>query len=72
MLRQLDLQATLARARVLREDVEDQRRAVEHLDVERVLEVALLRGRQFVVEDDGRVVEASRCETTSSTLPLPM
>jgi hypothetical protein len=41
----------------LREDVEDQRRPVEHLDVEFLLEVALLRRRQLVVEDDGGVVE---------------
>jgi hypothetical protein len=42
---------------VLREDVEDQRRAVEDLDVELLLEVSLLRRCQLIVEDDGRVVE---------------
>ena len=44
VLRQLDLQPALPRPRVLREDVEDQRGAVEHLHVQRLLEVALLRG----------------------------
>jgi hypothetical protein len=38
-----------------REDVEDQRRPVQHLDAERVLEVRLLRRRQLVIEDDHRV-----------------
>jgi hypothetical protein len=40
---------------VLGEDVEDERGPVEHLDVfvaDRLLELALLAGRQFLVEDD--------------------
>ena len=50
VLRQLDLEAPFARAGVLREDIEDKRRAVEHFDVELALEVPLLRRRQLVVE----------------------
>ena len=51
-LRQLDLQLALEAARALREDVEDQRAAVDDLAAERLLEVALLCGRERVVEDD--------------------
>ena len=50
-LRQLDLQPRFARARAAREDVEDQLRAVHHLDAERLLEIAHLRRREVVVED---------------------
>ena len=42
---------------VLGEDVEDQRDAVDHVDVEELLEVALLRGRELVVEHDEVDVE---------------
>lgn len=56
-LRQFDLQRALARARVLGEDVEDDGSAVEHADIERRLQMALLRGGQFVVGDDGVGVE---------------
>ena len=51
-LRQLDLQLAFARPRAAREDVENQLRAIEHLAVERLLEVAKLRRAQLVVEDD--------------------
>src|SRR4051794_36144172 len=50
-LRELDLQAPFATARALREDVEDELRAIEHLAIEHLLEVAPLCGREFVVED---------------------
>ena len=43
-LGQLDLEAPLVRRRAAGEDIEDQRRAVDDLDVERALEVALLGG----------------------------
>jgi len=51
-LRQLDLQVRLVRLRVGREDVEDHFGAVDHLDLEVLLEVARLGGAQVVVEDD--------------------
>ena len=51
-LRQLDLQARLPRAGAAREDVEDQLGAVDDLGVQLLLEVAHLRGREVVVEDD--------------------
>ena len=51
-LRQFDLQLAFARAGALGEDVEDERRAVENLAVENLLQVAALRGGKFVVEDD--------------------
>src|SRR5439155_7238287 len=50
-LRELDLESRLASARAPGEDVEDQLGAVDHLAVERLLEVAHLRRRQIVVED---------------------
>ena len=43
--------------RVLGEDVEDQRDAVDDVDLEQLLEVALLRGRELVVEHDEVDVE---------------
>ena len=52
-LRELDLQAPLPRARAHREDIEDEGGAVDHLELELLLQVALLRGRELVVEDDG-------------------
>ncbi len=48
-LRQLDLQLALGRVGVVGEDVEDDRRAVDHRHVERLLEVALLARLQLVV-----------------------
>ena len=48
---ELDLEPRLPRAGTAREDVEDQLGAVDHLDVERLLEVPHLRRRQIVVED---------------------
>ena len=50
-LRQLDLQLAFARAGALREDVENQRRAVENFAVENFFEVAALRRRKVVVEN---------------------
>ena len=49
-LRQFDLQPRLRRAGAAGEDVEDQLAAVEHLDAERLLQVAGLGRRQVVVE----------------------
>ena len=50
-LRQLDLHLALVRLRTLREDVEDQRGAIHHVDLQLPFEIALLRRRQRVIED---------------------
>ena len=50
-LSELHLQLAYAAAGALREDVEDQRRAVEDPAIERLLEIALLGGRERRVED---------------------
>ena len=50
-LRELDLGLALLGLRVLGEDVEDQPGAVDRLDLELVLEVAQLAGREVAVED---------------------
>ena len=51
-LRQLHLQLSFTGAGVAGEDVEDKLRAIDHPDLELALQVALLRWRQLVVEDD--------------------
>ena len=51
MLRQLHLQHAFPAGGVLGEDVEDQRSAVDDVDVELLVEVALLSWRKLVVED---------------------
>ena len=51
-LRQFDLQLAFPRAGALREDVEDERRPVEHLALETRFQVAALGRGEFVVEDD--------------------
>ena len=51
-LGELDLEAALVGLGVEREDVEDQPAAVDDLDVEQLLEGALLGGRQLVVGDE--------------------
>jgi hypothetical protein len=48
--RELDLQGALTRGGVLGEDVEDERLPVDDVDLEPLLEVALLGGAQLVVE----------------------
>ena len=53
-LRQLHLQLAFRGLRALREDVQNQRRSVDHAHAQRVFEVALLRAGQLVV-DDGEV-----------------
>ena len=50
-LGELDLEAALVGLGVQREDVEDQPAAVDDLDLEQLLERALLGGRQLVVGD---------------------
>ena len=72
-LRQLHLQPALPRARAPREDVEDELRAVERLAADRLLDVALLRRRQLVVEDDHVGLAPPRTAAAiSSTLPRPI
>ncbi len=51
-LRELDLQLALRAVRVRGEDVEDHRRAVDHRQAQRLLEVALLARAQLVVARD--------------------
>ena len=51
-LRELDLPLPFPRSRAAGEDVEDQLRAVDHLPIEALFDVAQLRRRQLVVEDD--------------------
>ena len=51
-LRQLDLHVALGRVRVVGEDVEDDRGAVDHGHADRLLEVALLARQQLVVDGD--------------------
>ena len=48
-LGELDLELALGRVGVVGEDVEDDRRAVDHRHVERLLEVALLARLELVV-----------------------
>ena len=56
-LRRLDLQATLVGLGSAGKDIEDQRRAVDDLGVQRLLQIAKLGGRKLVVDDDHVVVE---------------
>ena len=50
-LGELDLELALRTAGVLREDVEDELRAVDHACLQRVLERTLLRRRELVVHE---------------------
>jgi len=56
-LRQLDLQLAFVRARALREDVEDQPRAVDDAALGELFEIALLHGRERAVDEDQVRVE---------------
>ena len=51
-LRQFDLELAFPRARPLGKNIEDERRAVEDLAIEHLLEVAALGRGEFVVKDD--------------------
>ena len=48
---QFDLQPAFVRAGAGAEDFQDQSRAVDDLGLPRLLEIALLHGRQLVVDD---------------------
>ena len=52
MLGELDLEASFARLGALGEDIDDEGGAVDDLHVGRLLDDALLRGGELVVEDD--------------------
>ncbi len=67
-LGQLDLRLPLTALRVLGEDVEDQRSAVDDLDLDAVLEVPELAGRQLAVADDG--VGATDADDLAEALDL--
>ena len=69
-LRELDLHRALLARRVLGEDVEDQRDAIDDVDREQLLEVALLRGRELVVEDHDVDVERLR-RSPAAPRPCP-
>ena len=67
---QLDLGLALLAAGVLGEDVEDHRGAVDGGAPEQLLQVALLRRRELVVEHD-RVAVASRGRPRAAPRPCP-
>ena len=72
-LRQLDLHLALLAVRVLGEDVEDQRGAVDRRRPSSFSRLRCCAGRQLVVEDHGVDVERRRDSSrSSSALPLPM
>ena len=70
-LRELHLRLALAAPRVQREDVQDQRGPVDHLDAQPFLEGAELTRRQLVVEDHGAASLRMDRSCRSSSLPLP-
>ena len=51
-MRKFDLQRALLGAGAAAEDFEDETGAIEYLGVQRLLQIALLHGRQRVVDDD--------------------
>ena len=57
---ELHLQLAFAGLRALREDLEDELPAVEDAPVELLLQIALLRGRELVVEHHERGVDGRR------------
>jgi len=56
VLRQLNLQAPFASPRMHGKNMQDQGGAVGHLAVQRLFQEALLRGREFIVGNDGVVL----------------
>ena len=67
-LRELHLHLAFVRARTLREDVEDQAGPIDDAAADGALEIALLRGRELVVEDHDR--GAGRCAHPRELLDL--
>ena len=70
-LRQLDLELALRAACVLREDVEDQLRAVDDARLQRVFEGPLLRRAQLVVDEQRFGVGVGERLLQLRQLPLP-
>ena len=71
-LRELDFELAFVAARALREDVEDQSRAIEHAALDELFEIAFLRGRQRMIEQHHVGVRAAAATARiSSALPLP-
>jgi hypothetical protein len=60
-LRQLDLQLSFARFRVPSKNIEDELRAINHALMQDAFDVALLRGRQVVVEENQIGFRRSGC-----------
>src|SRR5262249_4449339 len=61
-LRKLDLQLAFMAASTLREDIENQARAINNTPVKQALQITLLRRRQGVIEDDEIDVVRFACE----------
>ena len=70
-LGQLDLHVALGRVRVVGEDVEDDRRAVDHRHAGRFLQVAFLARQQLVVTATRFAPDSSMASFSSASLPLP-
>ena len=68
---QLDLELAFGARRVLGEDVEDELGAVDHAQLELVLETALLARVEVVVDDEGFGVRAGDRLLQLDELPLP-
>ena len=51
-LRELDLQLAFVAAGALREDIENEAGAIDHTPIQRLLQIALLRRRERVIEND--------------------
>ena len=69
-LGKLDLELALGAPRVLGEDVQDQLRAVDDPRIQRVLEVALLRRGQLVVDEERLRSRFAVCALQLLELPL--
>ena len=75
-LRQFDLQLALEAACALREDIEDQAAAIEHAHAGQLLEIALLAGRERMIDQDdlglglargaGDLLRPCRCRRSSA------
>ena len=53
-LREFDLQPPFPTARALRKDVENELRAIQHFARKKIFQIAALRGRKLVIENDRR------------------